>query len=426
MDIDPGVREDEVRSGGDPCSRRHGLHVDRAPELVARLISAVTEVEVLPLARAVGRVLRDSVHASVNVPLFDHAAVDGYGLRSADAAYPESTFPVLADVRAGDTVRGRLERSAVRIMTGAPIPAGCDAVVKQEHARRHGGFVTITDAVRSGANIRRVGEDVSEGDLLVGAGTVLDTRHIALLAACGVAKVQTARRIRVAIAAFGNELQKPGSGLRPGHIFDANTSMATAFMTRPSCRIVKTSRAGDDRKRAAALLTDLATRADLIVTSGGMAAGDADYTRRALEDAGGSWERTAFDMKPGRPAGLGRIGAASVLGLPGNPFAALVALIVLGLPILARLTGAESAPKWLSATAAFELDRKPGHTEFFPARAVQSGSDAGLVIDRLGKGGSARLQPLVGADGLGRIEEHTGNVARGDKVLFLPFGSALT
>ena len=152
------------------------------------------------------------------VPSSDHAAVDGYGLRSADAAEPESRLPVIANVSAGDTPWGRLERSAVRVMTGAPIPAGCDAVVKQEHTVRDGRFVTITDAVRSGANIRRVGEDVGAGDQLIEAGTVLDTRHIALLAACGVARVQTARRIRIAIAAFGNELRKPGSGLRPGQI----------------------------------------------------------------------------------------------------------------------------------------------------------------------------------------------------------------
>lgn len=122
MDFDPSIQGDQVRSSSEPCSRRRGLHVDRAGDLVAQLISPVSEVEVVPLAKAIGRVLRIPVHSSVPVPSFDHAAVDGYGLRSADAAEPESRLPVIANVRAGDTPSGRLERSAVRVMTGAPIP----------------------------------------------------------------------------------------------------------------------------------------------------------------------------------------------------------------------------------------------------------------------------------------------------------------
>ena len=402
------------------------LHVDQAGEVVVRYVSPVAGGEVVPLRRAFGRVLKTEIYSAIPVPPFDHSAVDGYGVRSKDATAPEATLPVVARVLAGEAGYGDIGKAAVHVMTGAPIPAGCDAVVKQEHSLRRDGFVTITDTVRHGANIRRIGEDVAVGDSIIRSGAVLDTRHIALLAACGIPKVLVARRVRVAIAAFGRELRPPGGRLRRGQIYDANTEMAAAFLNRPCCRIVECARAGDDRDYAAARLRDLAADTDLIVTSGGMAQGDEDHTTSAVEQAGGSWRKVAFCMKPGKPARLGRLQNAVVLGLPGNPFAALVALLVLGLPVLGALSGGRGSPKWLPAQAGFELDRNTGRTEFFPAGIVGSGDAGPLTVERLGKGGSARLHPLVHADGLGRLEAGLSRVRPGSKLLFLPFSSMLS
>ena len=401
------------------------LHVDQAGEVVASLVRPLTGTEVLPLRRAVGRVLRTEIYSAVPVPPFDHSAVDGYGVRSKDAGVPEVTLPVVARVLAGEPGCGELAGAAVRVMTGAPIPPGCDAVVKQEHTLRRDGLVTITDAVCPGANIRRVGEDVAGGESIIRPGAVLDARHIALLAACGIPRVTVSRRVRVTIAAFGKELRRPGARLRRGQIFDANTEMAAAFLNRRCCQIVECVRAGDDRDYAAALLRDLAADSDLIVTSGGMAQGDEDHTTSAVEQAGGSWRKVAFRMKPGKPARLGRLENSVVLGLPGNPFAALVALLVLGLPVLGALAGGQRSPKWLPAQAGFDLDRDTGRTEFFPARIVSSGEDGLLTVERLGKGGSARLHPLVHADGLGRLAAELAKVRAGSRLLFLPFSSML-
>lgn len=378
--MDEGLTAEATNVEVPNVSRHRDLHVDRAPELVSQAVEPVTGIETLPLGNAAGRILKTPIYSPIPVPPFDHSAVDGYAVRSEDACRPQTMLPVTAHLLAGESDCRSVKQTAVRIMTGAPVPCGCDSVVKQEHVFRRGGSVIITDAVHAGANIRRVGEDVAAGDTLVHSGTVLDTRHIALLAACGVGTVQAVRRVRVAIAAFGNELCKPGSSLRPGQIFDANTAMAAAFLDRPCCKVVECVRAGDDRMRAADLIRDLAADADLIVTSGGMAQGDADHTRRALEQAGGFWKEAAFNMKPGKPARLGRIGQSVVLGLPGNPFAALVALLVLGIPIINALAGGSRSLKWLSACAGFELERKPGRTEFFPARLCASGTNGMLTM----------------------------------------------
>ena len=309
----------------------------------------------------------------------------------------------------------------MRLMTGAPIPTGCSTVVKQERVERHGNDIVLMEDAALGANIRRVGEDVAQGDLLVRAGTFLDSRHTALLAACGVRKLDVVRKIRVAVAAFGNELRKPGSSLRAGQIYDANSAMARAFLTRPSTRFVECVRATDDRAWASELLRDLSADTDLIVTSGGMAGGDADHTRPSLEQAGGQWHLTSIRMKPGKPAGVGKIGATVIISLPGNPFAALAALALLGTPVLACLAGGINQLRWQPARSDFRLVRTPGRTEFFPAKV--SGYDQGgaSLLERMGKGGSARLKPLVEADGLGRIEAEVAEVGPGASLQFVPF-----
>jgi molybdopterin molybdotransferase len=311
-------------------------------------------------------------------------------------------------------------------MTGAPIPVGCDAVVKQENVERFDGRIVLSDTIRLGSNIRRMGEDVGAGDPLVGEGTILDTRHVALLAACGVDKVQSVRRVRIAIAAFGNEIREPGADLRRGQIFDANSAMAAAFLQRPYTQLQQCVRSGDNRDRAVELLRDLSADADLIVTSGGMASGDEDHTRRALEEAGGSWQRIALRMRPGKPAGLGRLGNAVLLGLPGNPFAALVALLILGVPILDALTGSRRTMRWSTAAYSTEFPESPAaRTEFFPARIIAQSHSGSPIIERLGKGGSARLRPLVDADGLGRSSGGVTDRLRGRSVEFLSFAELL-
>ena len=403
------------------CTASKGVPVGRAAEIIAGLFAPVTGVEKLPLRQSAGRVVAVEILSPTPVPPFDHSAVDGYGVRSSDASLPSTTLPVVGRLLAGASGWSEpLGRAAIRIMTGAPVPFGCDSVVKQEHVIANREDIAITDAVRAGANIRRRGEDVGTGERAVSRGTMLDTRHIALLAACGVAEVLVTRRVRAAIVVFGNELRAPGETLQQGQIFDANSAMAEAFLSRPFTQVIDSVRVGDNRRHAAELLRDLAHRTDVIVTSGGMAAGDEDHTTTAVELAGGSWRTLPLAMRPGKPSRVGQIGEAALLGLPGNPFAALVALFVLGAPTLEALAGAKpKSSEWLPVRAAFDLQRAPGNTEFFPATMTREGR--WLAIDRLGKGGSARLKPLAEANGLGRIDAGHGSISRGDQINFLPF-----
>ncbi|UOM37110.1 gephyrin-like molybdotransferase Glp [Acuticoccus sp. I52.16.1] len=375
--------------------------------------------EIVSLARARGRVAAADIAAPMALPLFDHAAVDGYGLGAASLSAVATPIPVDRPIRAGDPPGGPV-LGCVRILTGAPVPPGMSAVVMQEHVERSGGAISLSQPVRPGANIRRVGEDLASGDVVVRAGQVLDVRHVALLAALGLDEVAVARRPSVAIVALGNEIIEPGRPRADNQIYDLNSSMAAAFFERHGCEVRTIARVPDDPGRIEKALAAVAGTTNLLITSGGMADGDEDHTRTALTTLGGTWRTLGIKMKPGKPAALGEVSGTTVLGLPGNPFAALVGLVVVGLPILEALDGRNPLPPMVPARSAFELDRLPGRAEFFPACRLTAASGL-TMIDRLGKGGSARLSPLIEADALGYIETSTGDIRRGSRLGYVPF-----
>jgi len=406
------------------CDAAGTLRLDDLPGFVAARVCGLGGCEDVPLAAASGRVLARDIAAPMPLPPFDHAAVDGYALGE-DVVTPALLSVAARSAAGGEPAAGLGAAEACRIFTGAPLPQGCASVVMQEHVRREGGGIVVSDAVRPGANIRRRGEDIAEGMTVLERGARLDARHVAVLAALGFARAPVARAVRAAILACGDELRAPGEARGPTQIYDSNSAMARAFLTGPGVEIVGALRVGDDRAALTAALARLGGDADLIVTSGGMSAGDHDHMRPAVAAAGGAWEPLRLAIKPGKPVGFGRIGGAVVLGLPGNPFAALTALALVGRLILRRLAGAPGRLDFLPAKAAFSGDRRAGRTELFPARIVGHDGHGACLIDRLGKGGSARLLPVVGADGLGRIEAETAETRPGDALRFLPFADLL-
>ena len=398
------------------------LSVEAAQARAAALVAGPVSSERVGIAALAGRVSTEDVVSPLPLPPFDHSAMDGYALGGPDPGF---------------TVRGRLPAGfggarepigrgdAVRILTGAPLPPGALAVAMQERVVREGDRITLAEPVPAGMNIRRQGEDVSVGDVIVPAGVRLDARHVAILAAAGVADAVVRRRVVVGLMSTGDELVRPGRPLGPGMIHDANRPMLAALLGQPAIEIVDLGVTPDDPEELAALVADAAARCDAIVTSGATSVGEEDHLEAAVLAAGGSLELARVALKPGKPVVAGHVGKAVLIGLPGNPFAALVAWLLVGRVALERLAGLPVrtlAP--LAAVAAFS-QRGPGtRTEFAPARVVGAAPSGLPLIEKLGRGGSARLAPLIAADGLAVIPAGLEEVRPGDPIGFLPFEAA--
>lgn len=407
------------------CDRhREGLaSIDAAIARAAAWVRPVAETEILPLGAAAGRVLARPVHARLPSPAFDRSAMDGYAIRAGAGLAAGTRLAVVGRIAAGARGTRLGSAEAARIFTGAPIPPGADAVVMQEDVRRDGEAVVLARAVRAGAHVRPVGEDVGLGDRLADAGARIEPRLVALLAAQGVGTVAVRRRPRVAVLSTGDELAAPGVRLGPAAIHDANRPMLLALIEAAGCETVDAGIVRDDPSEQAARLAALAARCDLIVTSGGASVGEEDHAARALALADGEAEVLAMALKPGKPALLGRIGRASVLGLPGNPVAALVVFSLLGRTMLARLAGGTPRrPAGLPVPLAEPLARKPGRTELVPARLVR---EDGTVRVVLLPSNSARLRPLVDADGFAEIAADVTRAAAGTPVAFHAFAGLL-
>ncbi|MGJ3263247.1 MAG: molybdopterin molybdotransferase MoeA [Salinarimonas sp.] len=414
-------------SADDACAydsaKRALLSIDASISRAVSWASPITDVDLLPLGRAGGRVLARAVQARLSSPAFDRSAMDGYAVRAGDGLEAGVRLSVMGRIAAGarGTRLGKAE--AARIFTGAPIPPGADAVVMQEDVRREAGAILLDRPLRAGANVRRAGEDVVFGDRLAAAGVRIDARLIALLAAQGVDTVVTRRRPRVAVLSTGDELAEAGAPLAPAAIYDVNRPMLLALIEAAGCETVDAGIIRDDPREQAGRLAALAESCDLVVTSGGASVGEEDHAGHALRLAGGDGEALAMALKPGKPALVGRIGAAAVLGLPGNPLSALVVFMLLGRAMLARLGGgAPSRPVGLPVPLAEPLARKPGRTEFVPARLVSG--DHGPRLALLSSN-SARLRPLVEADGLAEIPADVARAAPGVPVAYHAFSGLL-
>lgn len=404
------------------CTAGEVLHPAAAAfgEIVA-FAAPVTERQVLPVAAAVGRVLADDVSTATPLPPFDNAAVDGYGIADGDVGRASPfRLAVVAQVAAGARIGPVLRQGeAVRLFTGAPVPHGVAAVVLEERCRRAGRRVTVTVPVPDGANIRRRGEDVARGSTIVDAGTLLDARHVAILVASGVREVEVRRPVRVAILSNGNELSEAGTALGPGRIHDANRPMLAAMLASPSIELIDLGGHRDDAAVLAHVFADAAGRADVVISSGGVAGSEADHIARAVAAAGGAMRRFRLALKPGKPILAGSIGRTAVLGLPGNPVAAMVNFLLFGRALVEASAGLRvSRPRGQAALTAAPFGHAKGRLEFVPARISGFDSSGCPLVEKLGRGGSARLRPLVLADGLAEIPADAGELDAGTPIMF--------
>jgi molybdopterin molybdotransferase len=406
----------------DLCSEGPGLiTIDEACAKAASYAAPIGAGEEVPIRQAAGRTLAEEVVATLALPAFDQSAMDGYALALGGGMLPAGVrVPVEARVAAGDAGGTISGGAAARIFTGAPMPATADAVLMQEHGWRDGDHLVLNRMVRPGDNIRRRGEDISEGEVLLAPGERLDARHVALLASQGRARVQVRQRPRVGVISTGNELRQPGDDLDEAAIYDANRPMIMALAEQACVDVVDGGWVRDDPVAMVKALGALAASCDLIVTTGGASVGEEDHAATAMALAGARFETLKVALKPGKPAVIGQLGSCAYLGLPGNPVSALVSWLFLGGAVISALeqrpfTRRLGCP--MHSTSQFQ--RRPGRTEFVPAR-IQLGK-GGPGVEILGRGGSARLRPLVLADGLAEIAALQAPVEVGDSVLFHPF-----
>ncbi|MCA0869213.1 molybdopterin molybdenumtransferase MoeA [Seohaeicola saemankumensis] len=392
--------------------------VDQALAQLRARLGAVTAVQEVPVAEALGRVLAKDVIARRSNPPQANSAVDGYGF--AGAVEEGAHVLPLVDGRAaaGVPFGGVVPAGqAIRILTGAALPEGVDTVILEEDVTVGEGQIAFRGPLKRGANARRAGEDVAEGDVALPQGRQVTPADLALLAAVGVGTVPVRAPLRVAVVSTGDELVEPGQVAGPGQIFDANRVMLLAMIGRFGFTPVDMGRVGDDRAALRARLDQAAEQADVILTSGGASAGDEDHVSALLREAGAMQEwRVA--IKPGRPLALGLWNGAPVFGLPGNPVAAMVCTLVFARPALCQMAGMGwQEPVGFDVPAAFEKRKKPGRREYLRARMRDGRAEV------FASEGSGRISGLSWAEGLVEIGDGERHIRPGDPVRFLPYGS---
>lgn len=418
----------DATSGLACCDRLHEASLSRLPSIEAvranalALVVPIADMEEVPLGAARGRVLAEDVTAPLALPLHDHSAVDGFALGSAG----RRSYDVVSRIAAGHG--GQLQPlgqgDAARIFTGAPIPPGTASVVMQERTTRDGATLRLVTAAEPGEHIRRSGEDVQRGELLVRAGSILDARHVAILAASGIGTAPVRRPVRVALLSTGNELRDPGAPAGAGAVYDSNRWMLAALLDNPATALIDMGILPDESDAIARRLRQAGESADLVISTGGVSVGEEDHLKAALVDAGGEIASWQMAVKPGKPLVIGRLGAAIYVGLPGNPLAAFIDYLLIARPVLRSLAGATPSPlRAQPAKAGFAWSRDPGRTEFFPAAVIGADGRGFPVLEKLGKGGSARLKPLIEADGFAAVAAERMEVSPGSDLDWYPFTS---
>lgn len=390
--------------------------VDVALEDLRSRLGPVVGLAQTPLTEALGRIVARDVTARRAHPPLPNTAVDGYGFAGGRGPGAHRLPLIAAQAAAGARLEEAVQDGdAVRILTGAALPDGVDTVVLQEDVEIEDGAVCFTGPIKAGANTRAAGEDKKANDIVAARGRRITPADLALMSAVGVATLETFAPLKVGILSTGDELVEAGQSAAPGKIFDANRPMLMGLITGLGHSAVDLGRVGDDRDALRARLEDAAAQVDVIFTSGGASAGDADHVSGLLNEAG-SMALWRIAIKPGRPLALGMWNGTPVFGLPGNPVAAMVCTLVFGAPALAQMAGASwSAPQGFDLPAAFEKRKKPGRREFLRAR-MRAGQ-----VEIFASEGSGRISGLSWAEGLVELPDAALHVRPGDRVRYIPW-----
>ena len=404
-------------------ARKPLMPVREALDVLLAAARAVDGVEDVDTLAANGRVLACDQVSGLNVPSADNTQMDGYAVRAADCASGSATLRIAQRIPAGTVGQPLVPGTAARIFTGALIPEGADAVVMQEQCEASGDQVTIKHAPQSGEWIRRAGEDIVAGSVILPAGTRLRSQELGLASSVGLARLPVRRRVRVAVFFTGDELVMPGGPLAPGAIYNSNRFTLRGLLENLGSEISDYGIVPDSLRATRDTLRAAAAEHDLIITSGGVSVGEEDHIKPAVE-AEGRLNMWQIAVKPGKPLAFGEVnregsGAAFFLGLPGNPVSSFITFLLFVRPFLLRLQGVTGgvAPKAIPLRADFEWTKPDRRNEFLRARINDAGG-----LDLFPNQGSGVLTSTVWADGL--IDNPPGQaIAKGDIVRFIPFAA---
>ncbi len=397
-----------------------------ALDLLRSRTVALPEIEQVPLAEALGRILAAPLAAARNVPPYDSSAVDGYAVFFDDLA-PDAPSPLRVGGRAtaGHPWDGPVRRGeSVRIFTGAPVPQGPDTVLMQEDCEEiPGGAVLIPPGIKRGANLRKAGEDIPAGAEVLVAGTRMRPQEIGIAASLGCRMLDVYRPLRVALVSTGDEVCEPGVELPDGMLYDSNRHVLRALLAGLGCQVTDLGILPDRMETIRDALGRASRDHDLIVTSGGMSTGDEDHVKAAVE-AQGALHFWRLAIKPGRPVALGQIGRVPFLGLPGNPVAVMVTFLTLARPLLLRLSGAlDRDPLSFPVAVGFAYEKRAGRREYIRVRLLRG--QQGQVLEKLPRDGAGILTSMVEADGLAVVAEEVTALEPGQTVEFIPFGELI-
>lgn len=397
------------------------LEYDVALQRLLDQISVVCETETVVLDQAYGRVLAEGITSPINVPPKDNSAMDGYALSLGNMSL-EDCWQVTATRLAGQANDISLaEREAARIMTGAEVPEGADTVIMQEDIDRVGDQITLKDLQHKvGENIRRAGDDIKQGSVLLEQGCCLDASHLGLLASVGLDRVTVYRKVKVALLSTGDELLEPGEPLTPGRIYNSNQFFLKPMIEQLGVEVVSVAKVVDDKAAIREAFIDASKQADFVITTGGVSVGDADFVKEILDEQGqiDFWK---VAIKPGKPFACGPLNSAFLLGLPGNPVSALVTFMLLGRYALEKASGRPfKVLSMLPAVTAAALRKRPGRMDF--QRASYRMNDQGqLVVTPFTSQSSGVLSSIAQSDCFIVLEKDQGRVEAGESVRILPF-----
>lgn len=400
------------------------ITLDEALERIRAALRPATLVERVPVRAALGRVLAEAVLADRDVPQHDNSAMDGYAVRHADAN--RDSLSVVGSAFAGHPHEGTVsEGECVRIMTGGVMPAGADTVVIQERCDADATTVRVEKWPEAGANVRRAGEDLARGSAVLEPGRRLTASDLGLIASLGRAEVGVYPRVRAAFFSTGDELRSVGEPLDPGSIYDSNRYTLHAMLSRMGAEVMDLGVVRDDPAAIRAALEQAAACADVILTSGGVSVGSADYITRVLEETGriGFW---TVSIKPGRPLAFGHVGEAAFFGLPGNPVSSMVTFTQIVAPALRHLAGErQTRVTRFRARCRSALHKKPGLEEY-QRGILATGEDGAPEVTPFRKQGSGVLTSMSAADCFIVLPRSGAEVAAGDWVTVEPFSGPLS